>query len=229
MKPGFGLLEFMVALSFFCVMLLAGYAAWDLQQFLMNQAALRTWPEQGSNYRLLVMRNLLEGASAGFHQDSLTGAIPFFFPDLRFGAAPDTHSFSVAVPRGVPHHFERDAFNGFLHADAVSDLKPGMTLALGGNCGDQFCWNFARLKSIHTLDLEIEPLTTEGIPDSGALLQTDVAGFSFQDDTLYWISPAGQSEPFWPSLDDFQYEYNGGQLTLTWQTKMTNGRSVIHL
>lgn len=227
------MLEFLVATSFFCIILLAGYEALDSQQFLLSQMERRTFTDQKSNYRILVLRNLLQDASAGFQQDGLTGSIPCFFPDLDFGRSEQPTSFSVALPRGVPRRFVRDPFNGLILTEPASDLKPTSLVALGGQCGDDFCWNYGRIKTTSStsgmLQLELEFLVPGNIPVAGSLIRVELHGFQFADNTLYWISPTGQSEPFWPSLDDFAYEYSSKSLILSWLTGETNGRSVIAL
>jgi hypothetical protein len=230
---GFSLLEFLVATSFFCIILLAGYEVLDSQQFLLSQMEIRTSADQKSNYRILVLRNLLQDAAAGFQQDGLTEGIPYFFSDLNFGRSEKPASFSVALPRAGPRHFATDPFSGLIQTEPASELKPSTIVALGGQCGDDFCWNYGRITSTipayGMLQLHLDFLVPGEIPSAGALILVELHGFQFANNTLYWISPAGQAEPFWPSLSDFHYEYSSRLLTLSWKTGQTNGRSVIGL
>lgn len=233
MNRGFSFLEFLVATSFFCIILLAGYAAMDSQRYLISQTETRTLSEQSANYRVLVLRNLLQDASAGFRQNGLTGNIPIFFSDLDFGRSEQPSAFSVALARGNPRRFITDPFSGLIHTEPASELKTAAIVALGGVCGDHFCWNYARILSASSspgaLHLDLDFLAPGDAPETGFLMLVELDGFQYTDNTLYWISPSGQAEPFWPSLDDFQYEYSSNSLILTWKTGQTNGRSVIDL
>lgn len=232
-STGFSLLELLVATSFFCVILLAGYAAVDSQSFLCSLSAERTRPEEESNYRILVLKNLLQESTAAFRQDPLTAEIPYFFPDLNFGQSQEEDHFSVAVPARTPLRFIRNTAGNLLVPARAPLLQTEEVVAQGGSCGERFCWSFARIDST-TLsqgvqELQVSAFLTGETPQIGSLIAVELHGFEFRNNILYWISPSGTAEPFWGPLDEFQYEQNNHQLTLSWKTGLLSGRSVIDL
>lgn len=230
---GFTLVEFVIAASFFCFLLLVGYEAVDSQTFLHSFVQEKTRSDREANYRFLILRNLLEDSSETLKQDPLTAGIPVFFPNVHLDDSTSESQFLVAVGYGVPVHFFRDVDGTFVIPAISPLLKAGDTVALGGNDENTYCWNYGRIRSssvkqgLQRLDIQLF-LSTEP-PSAGSLIPVRLNGFEFQENTVYWISPSGNAEPFWEPLDQFSYQKQDNTLVLVWQRGTSSGRGVIGL
>lgn len=217
---GFSLLEFLIATSFLLLMLLSGYQAFDSQLHLSKEMFLRTRPEEESNYRLLVVRNTLNGSSEKQKLDPFLAEVPLFFTDLNFGKQKRADAFSIAIPRNAPRRFQRE--NDSYRIPLVPSVQIKQLLLLAGvNSKDQFDWNYATVVEVLPESqwqiLKLNFLLARDPLDYGALMEAEINGLSFKNNTLYWVTPAGQSEPFFSLLNGFGYEWNQQQLTVSWQ------------
>lgn len=226
---GFSLLEFMIATSFLSIIFLTGFQVLDAQKMLSTQITSRTQSDEESNYRAVVLKNFLYEAAAVFHSDSILRQMPFCFPDLNFGLSPSQKSLSVAVPKSASIPFVYDGSK--LKISSAFPIQVDQTLALAGSCVDQYCWNYAKVTGVMlsgaVQELTIQPFLTQPMPEAGSLLQVELNGFAFQNDTLYWISPAGANEPFWAPLDDFRFEWSGSQVHFYWHAGTNDGDMVV--
>jgi len=220
MMKGFSLLEFLVATTLFFSIVFAGYASWNSEKDLLGEVLQRSRPEEESNYRLLILQNLILNASDGFRQNLFLEKAPFFFPDLDFGQSPVPNAFSVVRPLGPSIRFERAG--GAYRIPAVPALNPGSVVVMAG-CSDtgQYDWNYARVSSVsvsgNDQNLTLNFFLSRSKLDFGSLMEVEIDGFSYQSQTLYSISPSGQSEPFFGPLDEFQYSWKSPQLRIFWR------------
>lgn len=220
MSKGFSLLEFLVATSFFLIVVFTAYKTVATERDLFLGMAARTRPEEESNYRLLVIKAFFQNVSAVLKKDALLAEAPFFFPDLQFGQVPNPQEFSIARPLSDPVPFVREI--NLYRIPSGIPLPVGTLLLLAGvNSGNGFDWNYARVVRIQTgatdQKLQLQFLLPRSQLDSGKLVPVDLHGFSLRNQTLYWISPAGQPAPFFGKLDDFSYEWNNTQLKMAWR------------
>lgn len=220
MSKGFSLLEFLIATSFFLIIVFTAYKTVATERDLFLGMAARTRPEEESNYRLLVIKAFFQNASAAFKKDALLAEAPFFFPDLQFGQVPNPAEFSIARPVSDPVPFVREI--SLYRIPFGIPLPVGSLLLLAGvNAGNAFDWNYARIISIQTgasdQKLQLHLLLARSQLDSGRLVPVDLHGFSLRNQTLYWISPAGQPAPYFGKLDDFSYVWNSTQLKMAWR------------
>lgn len=220
MSKGFSLLEFLVATSFFLIVVFTAYKTVATERDLFLGMAARTRPEEESNYRLLVIKAFFQNVSAALKKDVLLAEAPFFFPDLQFGQVPNPQEFSIARPLSDPVPFVREI--SLYRIPSGIPLPVGTLLLLAGvNSGNGFDWNYARVVRIQTgatdQKLQLQFLLPRSQLDSGKLVPVDLHGFSLRNQTLYWISPAGQPAPFFGKLDDFSYEWNNTQLKMAWR------------
>ncbi len=217
---GFSLLEFVIAAHLCLLILLTGYGLLDREKDFLAQMSRWTRPEQESNYRLLVLRNLLQDSSQQLKRNAFLQNIPFFFTDLNFGKEQRTDAFSFVRPLSGPLWFRREGF--WYHIPRSPLLKAGTTLLLGGSdAAGKFQWNFARVllddPAGSTQRLKLKFLVSNADIDSGSLIQAEIHGFLWKNQTLYWVSPSGSLSPYFGSLDDFSYDYSGTQVTISWR------------
>lgn len=220
MNRGFSLIEFAVATSFFLVLILTGYGAVSTENDLLAAMIARTRPEEESNYRLLVIGAFFQNASAQFKKNFLLQETPFFFPDLQFGQKPVVNEFSIARPLSDPIPFERD-LNAYRIPLGIA-IQPGNLVVLSGvNGSSNFDWNYARIlkvtPDVSSQILNLQFLLARTQLDSGVLAETEIHGFSFRNQYLYWISPKGQPSPYFGKLDAFSYQWSPPQLKIFWQ------------
>src|SRR3990172_1455472 len=217
---GFTLIEFVVATTFFLFILLAGYEAARVEKDLVSFAQARTMPEAEFNFRLLILKHLLEGSSDAFNADPMLETVPTFFADLNFGKAERPDAFSFAVMNGSPGRFQRE---GTLYRlDPFSNLKIGDMLMLAGVCyNGEYGWNYGRIIQVNGDHVELNFLLSSEPLEKGVWVKIQVNGFLFKQRTLYWISPAGQASPFLDPLEDFQYSWRAPQITISWRAGLT--------
>ena len=216
---GFSLLEFLAGSSIFLAGLLLMYSNVDTEKDLLDRSIARTRPEEESNYRLLILKNLLQDSATGFSADPFLEHAPHFFPDLDFGIATRADAFSIARPLASIVSFQLATKTTVVCARPYP-LQTGDILALAGvtNAGN-FDWNYARVKqafSDRTYSVEFE--LTRDPPVAGSLVNVQVDGFVFQNSSLYWVTGSGPLQPFFGPIDDFRYLWNGRQLTVFWRT-----------
>lgn len=227
MMKGFSLLEFLIATSFLLVMLLSGYQAIESQWHLSKKMLSRTRPEEESNYRMLVVRNFVHGSTEKQKLDPFLAEVPLFFTDLSFGKTQQKDAFSLAIPRNTPRRFQRE--NNLYRIPLIPAVKEKQLMLLAGvNSKDQFDWNYATVlqvlidKQWQTLKLDF--LLQRDLMDYGALVEVEINGLSFKNNTLYWISPAGQPEPFFSLLNAFGYEWDQQKLSVFWQAGLIDSK-----
>ncbi len=220
MMNGFSFLEFLIAAHFCLLILISGYSLLDHERDFLAKMSRWTRPEQESNYRLLLLRNLLQDSSQKLKRNAFLQNIPFFFPDLNFGKEQRSDAFSFIRPLSLPVWFRREGF--WYHIPKTPLLKAGTTLLLGGSdAAGRFQWNFARVllddPGGSTQRLKLKFFLSNPEIDSGSLIQAEIHGFLWKNKTLYWVSPSGSLSPYFGSLDEFSYAYSGSQLTISWR------------
>jgi hypothetical protein len=230
MSKGFSLLEFLIATSFFLTVVFTAYKTAATERDLFLGMIARTRPEEESNYRLLVIKAFFQNVSAAFKKDAMLAEAPFFFPDLQFGQVPNAQEFSIARPLSDPIPFAREV--SLYRIPLGIALQPGNLLLLAGvNSANEFDWNYARLIRIQTgttdQKLQMFFLLARSQLDSGKLVPVDLHGFSLRNQTLYWISPAGQPAPYFGKLDDFSYQWNNVQLKMGWRKGLISSSFVV--
>src|SRR5687767_3558669 len=104
---GVTLIELLAGMSLFLILLYFSFHAFDSQQKLLQTIAVRSQPEQESNFRLLLVKHFLERSSRQLKVDPLFEGIPIFFSDLAFGKTVEPHAFSVVHISGDPIPFAR--------------------------------------------------------------------------------------------------------------------------
>jgi hypothetical protein len=222
---GFSLLEFLVAISFFFMILISGYNAFDSQNHLIREMLARTRTEEGSNYRLLVLQAILQGSSEKFKADPLLAEAVCFFEDLNFGLEQRKDAFSFAIPMGEPIQFRWD---GSLISVPGSSKISGKKLLLLAGLGstEAFEWNYAKVLQISTSpgvqQLKLQFLLKKPPIQYGSLIEVDVNGVVFREGGLFWVSPAGQYEPFLEPVTEFQYEWKSRRLRIFWKTGLND-------
>lgn len=222
---GFSLLELLIAVSFFLVILLAGYKTFDSQKCLFDETLIRTRPEEESNYRLLVLKDLILLSSGKLKRDPMLEAAPFFFQDLRLGEQQRTDSFSFAYPVGNALPFQREGKLFRIPASPVVQTQRHFLLA-GLDCNGSYNWNYGITRKItpHSMEqrVQLKFLLDKPLLDFGTMIECAINGFLFEDNMLYWVSPSGRTLPFFGPLEDFRYEWNGLQLKVCWQKEPVN-------
>ena len=217
---GVTLLEFLAGLSLFLVLLFFSYHAFDSQTRLIKNVSARTEPEQESNYRLLLIKHFLERSSLRLRGDPFLEGAPIFFQDLAFGKSVQSNAFSVVRVTGLVLPFERSGFHYKLQSGA--GVNPDKTyLITGSDSAGDFSWNYARIDQIlpsaqQTL-VRMEPFTMNPEVQKGSLIEVEIHGFIFQNQTLYWISPGGAYQPYFTPLDSFEYTWSEPNLTVRWK------------
>ena len=218
---GFSLLEFVAATSLFLVIVLFGYQNFDFEQQLSLQILHRTRPEQESNYRLLVLNGLLRNCSEKLKQDPLLENVPVFFSDLALGKEAREDAFSIVRPVGLPEPFVK---TGTLYRVPLdSSLQEGKLVAMAGATDEGlFGWNYAKVARLvakpDQLLLKLDSLKEKPLLLDGSLIEVEFHGFLFRNQTLYWITQSGQTEPFFGPLEGFHYTWKDPQLFLFWET-----------
>jgi hypothetical protein len=216
---GFTLLEILVATLLFLVILIVGHEAARLEKDLILATRAATAPEKECDYRLIVLKHFLEGSSETFKSDKFLEPVPTFFNDLNFGQSPRTDAFSVTIADGSPQRFVRD---GSLYRMFVS-LKVGDMLLLGGLTeSNHFGWNYAQIRQVQGDLVEMNFFLPHETLDKGAWIKIEMHGFLFKQETLYWISPAGQVAPFLSPLNDFHFSWVQPQLTISWRSGLSD-------
>lgn len=216
------LLEFVAGLSLFLVLLFFGYHAFDSQTRLIKNMKARTEPEQESNYRLLLIKHFLERSSERLRGDPFLEEAPIFFPDLSFGKSTQKNAFSVAhVTGSAALPFVRSGFHYKVQPGAPIDPEKTYLIA-GSDMGGNLSWNYAKadqvLPSAQQTLVRMEPYTNNPEVQKGSLLEVEIHGLLFQNQTLYWISPGGAPQPYLTPVDSFEYIWNEPALTIRWKT-----------
>lgn len=217
---GMTLLEFMAGVLLFLLLMLLSYHAFDAQIRLLRNIRSRTEPEQESNYRLLLIKHFLERSSQRLRGDPFLEGAKIFFPDLSFGKSPQKNAFSVAHVTGVPFPFIRSGFHYKLEAAARVQSEKTYLVA-GSDAGGNFAWNYARAEQVvasaQSILARLEPYTSNSEVQTGSLVEVEIHGFCFQNQTLYRVSPGGALQPYLPDLDSFEYIWNEPLLTVRWK------------
>jgi hypothetical protein len=221
MMKGFSLLEFLIAVSFFFLILLSGYNALDSQSHLFKEMLARTRTEEESNYRLLVLQTILQRSSEKFKADPMLGRAVYFFEDLNFGTEPKSDAFSFAIPIGAPIRFQWDG--SLINVSASSNISgKKMVLLAGLGSTEEFEWNYARVlqitKTAELQQLKLQFLLKKNPIQLGSLTEVDINGIVFRNGELFWVSPSGQYEPFFEPVEEFHYEWNSPRLKIFWRT-----------
>lgn len=217
---GFSLLEFVIAAHLCLLILIAGYSVLDREKDFLAKMSGWTRPEQESNYRLLLLRNLLQDSSQQLKRNAFLQSVPFFFNDLDFGKEQRNDAFSFVRPLSSPVWFRREGF--WYHVPKSPLWKAGTTLLMAGSdAAGRFQWNFARVllddPGGSTQRVKLKFFLSHPELDSGSLLQAELHGFLWKNKTLYWVSPSGSLSPYFGSLDEFSYAFSGSQLTISWR------------
>ncbi|HEY7160339.1 MAG TPA: hypothetical protein VH815_03730, partial [Acidobacteriota bacterium] len=194
-------------------------AEMQISQMMIN----RTKPERESNYRLLAFKAFFQSSASRFKKNAVLSEIPYFFSGLDFGQTPSTDSFSIARPLADPAPFIkvgpiwRVPLGSVVAVDSIVAVA-GMTT--NGN----FAWNYAKVLSVTIqpteLHLDLQLFLAEEDFISGFFAPVEVHGFAHNNNALYWISPAGQSEPYFAPVEGFQYDWNGSRLKVYWHAGM---------
>jgi hypothetical protein len=221
-RKGFSILEFLLGMSLFLFLLIYGYSGFDLESRLIGQMTARSRPEEESNYRLLVMKNLLQNARIPFLQDWRLANIPIFFTDLNFGKTLRSDAFSVARSQGPPLEFVENS--GWIEMSKASSFAKGDLLALAGASGSgTFDWTFAKVSEVASPEkIKIDDLLSRTAVVSGCLMKIEIDGFLYRKGTLYAVSSSGQNQPFFGPLESFQYSWEAPQLLISWKSGFMN-------
>jgi hypothetical protein len=218
---GVTLIEFITAISLFFVLLFFSYHAFDSQRRLLKQITVRTQPEEESNYRLLLIKHFLDRSSQRLKVDPFLEGAPIFFPDLSFGKTVLKNAFSVAHATGLPISFQRSGNEYKVPPNALLQTQKTY-LMTGCDAGGNFGWNYASTEEIRTttegFTVRFKPYTSGPELEQGKLIEIEIHGFLFQNQTLYWVSPGGSLQPYLSSLDSFDYIWSDGSLTVHWKT-----------
>jgi hypothetical protein len=222
MMKGFSILEFLISMSLFLFILIYGYSGFDLESRLIGDMTQRARPDEESNYRLLVVKNLLQDARTPFLRDWRLAQVPIFFTDLNFGKTARSDAFSFAHALGPPVEFVLNS--GSLETSQAVPVAKGDLLAAAGTTEDgSFGWTYARVTDIASpQEFKIKDLLDKPTLLSGCLMKVEMDGFLYRYETLYSVSPAGQNEPFFGPLDSFDYSWSDPQLLVSWKSGFLN-------
>jgi hypothetical protein len=223
MMKGFSLIEFLAGSTIFLSILLFTYPNIDGQKSLLNLLLTRSRPEEESNYRLLIVKNLLQDSGAGFLADPFLKHVPHFFPDLTFGVEARPDAFSIVRPIAPVVAFQMSG-KTTVNCSRSYPLSAGDELALAGVTDEgQFDWNYARVKqALSDRSYIVDFALDRGTLVAGSLVMVDISRFLFQNRTLYCVTTGGQVQPFFGPIDEFRYEYSGRQLKLFWKIRSIN-------
>ena len=218
---GVTLLEFLAGILLFTLLLFFSYHAFDAQRYLLKDVTAYTQPEEESNYRMLLVKHFLERSTRKLKIDPLLEGATIFFPDLSFGESPpQTNAFSVAHVTGLPISFVREGPNHKV-ASMAAVTKDRIYLMTGSDSNGNFLWSYAIAESVwqtaEGFTVQFKRLTSGAELEKGTLIEVDVHGFLFQNQTLYWISPGGAMQPFLSTIDSFEYTWNNPALTIGWK------------
>jgi hypothetical protein len=218
---GVTLLEFLAGASLFFLLLFFSYHAFDSQKHLLKDITIRTEPEEESNYRMLLIKHFLERSSRKLKVHPFLEGATIFFPDLSFGESPSQeNAFSIAHVTGQPVCFIRDDPNHKLPAGTV--ITKGKTyLMTGSDNNGNYAWSYATAEDIWQTDegftVKFNKLTTGAEIDKGTLIEVELHGLLYQNETLYWISPGGALQPYLSGIDSFEYNWSNPDLTIAWK------------
>jgi len=215
------LLEFLVSISLFSLIVFLSYHAFEEQKTMVNQMESRTRPEEESNYRMLVIKHFLEHTSQRLAVDPFLECADVFFPDLSFGSAPNKNAFSVAHISGEPVRFVRFGSDFLVPAGSPVEKKKTYLMA-GCDITGNFAWNYYVCEQVSNglngLIVKLKPLqSAPPVMEKGTLIEAEIHGFLYQNQTLYWISPGGSLQPYFAQLDAFEYTWSTPTLTISWQ------------
>jgi hypothetical protein len=188
---------------------------------LLNNISARTQPEEESNYRMLLVKHFLERSTRKLKVDPLLEGATIFFPDLSFGESPpQANAFSVAHVTGLPISFVRDNANHKVPASAAI-TKQKTYLMTGSDNNGNFVWSYAIAEAVwqtaEAVTVKFKKLTAGLEIEKGTLIEVELHGFLFQNQTLYWISPGGAMQPYLSTMDSFEYTWNNPALTIAWK------------
>ena len=218
---GATLLELLVAISLFSIIVFLSYQSFEQQRTTLKSVESRARPETESNFRMLVIKHFLERSSARFKVDPYLENTDVFFPDLSFGIQPDPHKFSAAIAIGQPIRFVRSGSEFLVAAGSPVEKKKTYLLA-GCDSTGTFGWRYDTCEQVSTTAsgvlMRLKSLQkAPALLEQGTLIETEVNGFVFQNNTLYWVSPGGAMQPYFADLDRFEYIWNKPTLIVTWQ------------
>lgn len=217
---GVTLLEFLVGVSLFLLLLFFSYHAFDSQKHLLKNISAQTQPEDESNYRMLLIKHFLERSTRKLRVDPFLEGATIFFPDLSFGQSTQVNAFSVAHVTGLPAPFVRAGGNHAVPASAAI-AKQKTYLMTGSDSTGNFAWSYGIAEAIwQTADgftVKFKKLTAGTEPEKGTLIEVELHGFLFQNQTLYWVSPGGATQPYLSTLDSFSYTWNNPSLMIGWK------------
>jgi hypothetical protein len=218
---GTTLLEFLVAISLFSVILFLSYHAFEEQRKTLSFVESRARPETESNFRILVLKHVLERSSERLKTDPFLEKAELFFPDLSFGSLPDPKSFSAAIVVGQPIRFIRSGAEIMVASGSAVEKKKTYLLA-GSDAKGAFGWRYDLCEQTSNqpagIILKLKSLQpSPPVLENGTLIEMEVHGFSYQNNTLYWISPGGAVQPYFAGLDRFEYTWNKPTLIVAWQ------------
>lgn len=214
---GFSLLEFLLGMTLFLFLLIYGYSSFDQESKLIDGITIRCRPEEESNYRLLVLKNLFQDALIPFQRDWRLAEVPIFFTDLNFSKEVRTDSFSVARSNGPALDFALNS--GWIEtAQPFSFSKGDLLVMAGSTAASAFDWNYALVADVASPQkMKIDPLLTRDVVVSGSLMKVEIDGFRYRKGTLYFVPFSGPSQPFFGPLESFQYIWQPPQLTISWR------------
>ena len=215
------MLEFLAGVSLFFLLLFFSYHAFDAQNHLLKDISARTQPEEESNYRMLLVKHFLERSTRKLKVDPFLEGATIFFPDLSFGESPpQNNAFSVAHITGLPISFVREDPNHKVPATA-SITKQKTYLMTGCDSNGNFAWSYAIAEAVwqtaEGFTVKFKKLTSGTELEKGTLIEVELHGFLFQNQTLYWISPGGAMQPYLSTIDSFEYNWKNPSLTVAWK------------
>jgi len=218
---GVTLLEFLAGVSLFLLLLFFSYHAFDAQRHLLKNISAQTQPEEEFNYRMLLVKHFLERSAYKLKVDPFLEGATIFFPDLSFGESPpQKNAFSLAHVTGVPVSFVRADVHHKVPAGAAI-TKQKTYLMTGCDSAGNFAWNYGIAEDVwqtaEGFTVKFKKLTAGAELEQGTLIEVELHGFLFQNQTLYWISPGGATQPYLSTLDSFEYTWNKPSLTIGWK------------
>lgn len=215
---GFSLLEFMIATTFLMIVIVSGFGALDFERGFIHRMDGRTAFEQESNYRMTVIKALLDDSSQRLKPDVFLERAPTCFPGVDFGQEPATDSFSIARPVSRPNRFERDG-ETFVTERALEDQKHIVLLA-GLDLEASYQWNYGRVASTEPpCRYNIAFLLDKPPLEAGALVEVEMYGVQFRNSTVYLLNPGGSGSPFFSRVDSFAYELQPPHVRVQWSRK----------
>lgn len=215
---GISLLEFMIATLFLVILIVSGLGALDFERAFAGRINDRTAFEQESNYRMIVIRSMLEDSSESLKLDPFLQRAPICFPGVDFGQEPSPDSFSVARPLSRPARFERDGT--LVLTDRPLEDQAHLLLLAGLDSEAAFGWNYARVMASGGMSrYELSFLLDKPPLEAGALVEVEMRGVRFRDSTVYVLNPGGSSSPFFSNVEDFRYDMQPPHVRIQWSRK----------